>query len=440
MSDSRGPQAVSDVVVIGGGLAGLSASIQLAKASRNVTCLEPVDYYRHMVGESLDWSAPNLLEALGLNMDDLVAQGIATYKRHVIVQLQNGQAIEYVPSEWLGRSPFDIELRTLHLDRVRLHSKLREIAEAHGVQVVRERAVSVTARENKIVALETESGTRFTAQWFVDASGSTSSFLARQFRLPFSEYAPRKVGLWSYTDIEQWQEGTTIYASCTEDNYLQWLWEIPVNPNRISIGFVTTGAELKRRRSGGQTVEEAFRGELKKFVRFEKIAESIEPPATISFTCHAYRGVCGLNWVIIGEAAAVPDPITGNGVTSALRQALEASKLIIRYHARGTIPWRKRVVYNVRVQQMGKFFNSLIAKLVYTCTLRDRFGIFKTGDVYTAIAWSVNHLYTRINPEGTVKTMVFCVPLALIRALVWACERAFRHSRPRHRLVALQGS
>ena len=62
----------SDVVVLGGGLAGKAACLQLAKAGLSVTCIEPAETARQAVGESLDWSAPELLRALGLSMEQLV--------------------------------------------------------------------------------------------------------------------------------------------------------------------------------------------------------------------------------------------------------------------------------------------------------------------------------------------------------------------------------
>ena len=57
-----------DVTVIGSGIAGMAASIHLAEAGLRVLCIEadPVD--SDPVGESLDWSAPDLLKALGLPM------------------------------------------------------------------------------------------------------------------------------------------------------------------------------------------------------------------------------------------------------------------------------------------------------------------------------------------------------------------------------------
>ncbi|MGB9416508.1 MAG: FAD-dependent oxidoreductase, partial [Acidobacteriaceae bacterium] len=85
-----------DVTVIGGGLAGMAASIHLVRAGLRVLCLEAASSDTDAVGESLDWSAPDLLENLGLSMEELIRRGIATYKRHVILKLQDGAEQQYV--------------------------------------------------------------------------------------------------------------------------------------------------------------------------------------------------------------------------------------------------------------------------------------------------------------------------------------------------------
>jgi flavin-dependent dehydrogenase len=84
------PTILYDVTIIGGGLSGKAASLHLAKAGLRVLCIEAAESVRQPVGESLDWSSPDLLRALGLPMDDLIETQIATWKRHVILRLPEG--------------------------------------------------------------------------------------------------------------------------------------------------------------------------------------------------------------------------------------------------------------------------------------------------------------------------------------------------------------
>src|SRR5579871_2612490 len=141
---------VCDVVVIGGGLAGKAASMHLSKAGLKVICIEPEVAVRPAVGESLDWSAPDLLKALGLPMEQLVEARIATWKRHVTLQTRDGRTQNYVPSEWLAKPPFNVELRTLHLDRLRLDPELLRLAVDQGVRFIADKVVEVESHGGKI--------------------------------------------------------------------------------------------------------------------------------------------------------------------------------------------------------------------------------------------------------------------------------------------------
>src|SRR5271168_228447 len=155
-----------DVTVIGGGLAGMAASIHLAEAGLRVLCIEADPEDNDPVGESLDWSAPDLLKALGLPMEYLLEQGIATYKRHVVLKLRDGSEQHYVPGEWLGKRPFNIDLRTLHVDRALLNQAVRNRVLETGVSLVRDKVVQVETSGRRVIAVVTATGSRVCSPWF----------------------------------------------------------------------------------------------------------------------------------------------------------------------------------------------------------------------------------------------------------------------------------
>ncbi len=424
------PSTSSDVIVMGGGLAGKAASLQLARAGLSVICIEPEEIMRPAVGESLDWSAPDLLKALGLPMEELVKSHMATWKRHVTLKSLDGCSEHYVPTPWLGGPPFHIELRTLHVDRTRLDEELQRLTIDSGVTLVRDKVAQVERSGKKISAITTAGGARFSSPWYIDSSGFASSLLAREFSLPAVHFGPAKVAMWSYFPVPESVEGTTLYMEPKPTEYLDWIWEIPISPNVVSVGYVTTGEATKAKREQGLSVEDIFRQQLMKFPRFEQLLQlnPMSAPSVTSFRSRAHTGVAGTNWLIAGEAASMVDPITANGVTAALRHAGESSGLILKYRKRGKLPLRARLCYSSRVLQMAKFFNSGIEKIVYEPPVRNRIGVGRSGTVYTSPAWSMNVVYARMKPRGMFSTFCLGFMLGAFRASAWAFYQFCRRS------------
>ena len=427
-AESISPKLASfafDVTIIGGGLAGKAAALHLSKAGMNVVCIEPVESIRQPVGESLDWSAPALLNDLGLPMEHLLREQTATWKRHVTMKLRDGRSQHYVPKPWLAEAPFYIELRTLHVDRIRLDNELWQMVKDHGVTIVRDTVNRVERNGDRISAVHTATRKRFSSPWFIDSSGSATHFLAREFKLPAVPHGPPKVAIWTYFEVPESAEGTTLHMESHKTGYLEWLWEIPINPHSISVGYVTTGMAMKSKRERGLSVKEIFQEQLLKFPRFESLLGTnvLDQLNVTSFQCRAYKGVAGPNWLIAGEAASMVDPITSNGVTAALRHAAEASELILKYRERGSIPRWKRFSYATRVLQFANFFNSGIEKIVYEPPVRNRVGAGRSGDLYTKPAWSMNVVYSRLQPKGILGTFFFGICLAFFRGCAWLFYR-----------------
>lgn len=425
-------EVTCDVTVIGGGLAGKAAALQLARSGINVICIEPEESVRPPVGESLDWSAPELLSALGLPMNRLISAQTATWKRHVTVKSRDGASAHYLPSAWLAGAPLHIELRTLHVDRFRLDHELLKMTIASGVRLVRDKVVGVERDGKKVSSVRTASGARFSSAWFVDASGFATCLLAREFNLAAIHSGPPKVAMWNYFPVSESIEGTTLYLDPMPAEYLDWIWEIPVSPNMVSVGYIATGAAIKAKRERGASVEDIFRQQLMKFPRFEPLLRDgiLNPTNVTSFRSRVQIGVAGPNWLIAGEAAAMVDPITSNGVTAALRHAAEASSLILKYRSRGTLPLGARVCYSRRILQMAKFFNGGIEKIVYEPPVRNRIGVQRSATLYTSPAWSMNVVYARTKPRGIVATSFLGLVLGTLRASAWIlyqfCKRLAR--------------
>ena len=418
-----------DVVVIGGGLAGMGTSIHLARAGLRVTCVHSDEFRPDPVGESLDWSAPDLLKGIGLPTDTLVQLGIATVKQHVTLQLLDGSERHYVPGAWLGESPFNVCLDTIHVDREALAQLTRDLAEREGVQLISDQATGVEHKARRILSVATKQGLQLHARWFVDASGGTTRLLARTFSLPVREYGPNKVAMWDYFSVTGPPvEGTTLYGSDSSAKYMDWIWQIPIRSGLVSVGCVSTGEAMKQLRQSGLNVQQIYEARLKEFPALASLVPAKESNGlrVTSYRCRVHKGVSGPNWLIVGEAASMVDPMTANGVTAALRHAQEAAALLIRNRNASRLPRPAAAAYARRVTDVAAFFNSLIEEIVYERDVRARVGVLVAGDVYTIPAWLMNLVYSRTRPRGVIATACFGMVLRFLRGgaatFSWFCR------------------
>jgi flavin-dependent dehydrogenase len=342
--------------------------------------------------------------------------------------LGDGIDRSYIPGEWLGRPPFNVELRTLHVDRGQLNQLLRKIVVSQGVTFLQDKVVSVETSGRRVAAVNTQLGSKLSSPWFIDASGSAASLFARAFRLPAYESGPRKVAIWGYFPTTTPGEGTTLYADGVRPAYMEWVWEIPITPDTLSVGYVARGETIKARRQDGQTVEDILREKLGRFPRFESLLQSDTTisPAVTSFVCRMHGRVAGPNWVIVGEAATMVDPMTANGVTAALRHASEGSRLVIESHDRRRIPFLGAAMYSRRVLGLAMFFNRGIERVIYESPIRNRVGVLQAGEVYTVPAWSLNSIYSHFRPRGVFKTLLFGCLLDMFRVGEYVLYRLCR--------------
>lgn len=423
-----------DVAVVGAGVAGLAACVFLRGQGLQVVCLDAHAYPQRKVGESLDWSSPSLLRTVGIDVDRLLADRIATYKKKIVVYERSRPEWAVAPPSPIRRSPLRFETVTVHVDRTRLDQRLFEHARALGATFIWERVARVHASADRVNGLETNTGRRVDARWYIDASG-TARLFSRVMQIPVTKYGRNKVCLWTYFETPPLHEGTAFFVD-NDDVYLRWTWDIPISPTCTSVGLIVPADELRERRRGGESLESVLAEELRRYPRFAALLDT-QPPRNVSSTSfHPYvtSNVCGANWFMVGEAASMPDPLTGNGVTSAIRHARYATDAIRASGARATILDRKRRAYRRHVRRLGCSFNAHIERAIYRHSVRQAMGFRTATYVYTAFAFFMNALYTRLDPQGPTAMTAFDVLFAAARMWIagWTvAARAVLWSRGR---------
>jgi FADH2 O2-dependent halogenase len=414
-TDDAGVATKFDVAVIGGGLSGLAACIFLRQAGFSVICIEPEPFPHLRVGESLDWSSPKLLEALGVPGRTLIDAEAGVIKLGVKVVPLGGKPWAVAPAAWLQNWPLKWEVRTIHVDRAEMDQRLFERAAALGTEFVWDRVATVEAEGDRLTACQTGQGRRITASWFLDSSGQ-ARVVARKFGIEKKTFGQPKVCFWTYFDSPPRNEGTTFYGDTVGDDYLGWIWEIPISPRQLSVGCVFPASKIKEQRRNGMSVKEILWEEMAKYPPLAEIMTDKQEEEILrcSYQCYVSRAVTGPNWLMMGEAASIPDPLTGNGVTAAFRHAEEAVELIQASRGRASFsPWKRRA-YDARVRAMGYAFNHSIERMLYEAPVRRGLGTFAAQTIYTAFGYPVNALYTRTRPQSPYRTKLLQISLHMV--------------------------
>ena len=395
-----------DVAIIGAGLAGLAASVLMRNAGMRVICLDARPYPHRKVGESLDWSSPRLLRSVGIDLDRVLTDGAATYKKRIVVYEIGKEEWHATPPPVIRRSPLRFETLTFHVDRTALDARLYEHAWALGTEFIWDRVTDVHTAGDRVTGCSTAGGTRVEARWYLDASG-TARVLSRAMGIPTVTYGQRKVCLWTYFDTPPLHDGTAFFVD-NSDRYLSWVWDIPISPQRTSVGLVIPADALRSRRRAARSVEGILRDELSRHERFHNLLAST-PVLGIertSFQPYVTQQVCGENWLMIGEAASMPDPLTGNGVTSGIRQARHATDAILTAGPEG-ISAHGRRRYTQHVVRLGHSFNAHIEQAIYRHSIRWGLGLQAATYIYTFFAFFMNALHARFDPRGGIGMRVF---------------------------------
>ncbi len=320
----------SDVVVIGGGPAGSTASALIAREGFRVQLFERERFPRFHIGESLIPETYWVLKRLGM----LEKMRSSRFVRKHSVQFVNAAGRESAPFYFWDNKPHECS-QTWQVVRSEFDQMMLENAREHGV-VAHEgaRVLDVLFEEGRAVGVQVElpdgtaAGVR--ARVVVDASGQ-SGLLQKKFKLRVWDPVLNKSAIWTY-----WQgayrdtgkdEGATMVLQTA--NRKGWFWYIPLHDDRVSVGVVAPFDYLMKGRSDH---EKTYEEEVAACPAVQKrLASGRRVTGYFATRDYSYRSreVAGNGWVLVGDAFGFLDPLYSSGVLLALRSGEMAADAVV---------------------------------------------------------------------------------------------------------------
>jgi flavin-dependent dehydrogenase len=307
-----------DILVIGGGPAGSTASALLAQRARDVVLLEKDTHPRFHIGESLlprnipifdRLGVLNEIHDLGLFKPGAEIISDAT-GRTVDFNFASGGDREFTHSYQVRRADFDAALfANARRHGVRAMEGMRVTNVQFGVG--REARCLVTAKNSDNTFYQ------FTPRFLLDASGR-DTFLAGHMRLKTADKRNNTAALYAHfhnVTCRQGEMAGCISIHLTEDG---WFWIIPLRDRVTSVGFVGDKAAFKGRRgSPRDLLFERIRSSPTLRTRMGDARIVSEVMAAGNYSYRA-RSCWGDGYMMIGDAFAFVDPVFSSGVLLAM--------------------------------------------------------------------------------------------------------------------------
>lgn len=299
-----------DVLILGAGPAGCAAAIGAAKAGLATTLLHRPVRGRAWPGESLPSGMAGFMRAVfggGILQEGFHQQAMGTRSAWGSTDLVETDVMANPLGEaWL-------------LNRSRFDADARKAAEAAGVTILETGRIAVLERDGTAWRLTADHGVAHHAGLVIDATGRSRALL-RKLGIG-KQTCDRQIAiLATYPDDGDRYSGTTVEAVAEG-----WWYTTPL-PGGLRVLAYLTDDDLWRG-SGKDWL--ALLGEtihMKSCAgRHALSAKPAAHPAQAAISDHLY----GEGWLAVGDAAACFDPLSSQGIATAVIMATRAVEAIM---------------------------------------------------------------------------------------------------------------
>lgn len=325
-----------DVIIIGGGVAGLSAALTLKKTNINVLVIEKHEYPKHKVcGEYVSNEVLPLLNHFGIGVFENGAVPITTMG----VSLQSGKAIQNVtlPLGGFGLSRFALDLA--------LYKK----AISKGVEFKFDTVNAVAFEDDYLNVKSTTKS--YTAKLVIGAYGKRSN-LDKQFKRNFITQKTEWIGVKAHYRTKNFDshsvglhhfEGGYAGLSMVENNHVNCCY-LCSTKNFTQAGSI---ANFQKQIAVQNPFLDTF---------FSDAEMVFEKPLSIAQVSFAPKSLVHKHMLFCGDAAGLIHPLCGNGIAMGLHGGYVLGNLCLDY-LNGHLPSRETLS-----QEYIKLWHTLFSK------------------------------------------------------------------------------
>ena len=324
-----------DVIIIGGGLAGLCNALHLSRKGIKVLVIEKDEYPKHKVcGEYISNEVLPYLQSLGFNPFDFGAKAITELN----LSTSGSKSIKAkLPLGGFGISRYCID------------AELAKAAQNYGTTFVQAKASNLLFQDDYF-EVSTAEGDTFKAGFLIGAYGKRSK-LDRDMERPFILKKSPFLGVKAH------------YAGPFPENLVGlhnfkggYCGVSKVENDHINICYLVNYQSFKKYKSLEDFQEKVLC--QNKFLQ-ETLSQSelvFERPLTISQVSFLEKAPVENHILMCGDSAGMIHPLAGNGMGMAIRSAQILSNLILKFRA-GKITSRQALEENYE-RQWNKEFGS----------------------------------------------------------------------------------